>query len=83
MPTLDADIKEVFARGEETGATLSPDQLWRLILYECEEGKITIEELLEVCKTGIWPKGKCSVWAADAQLLLGMLPKDYINARLS
>lgn len=82
MPTLDADIQESFNRGEEDGATeLTLDQIWRLILYECEEGDTTVEELLEIRKTGIWPEGKCNLWAADAEMLLGMLSEDYINAR--
>ncbi len=84
MPTLDADIQEAFNKGEEDGATeLSLDQIWRLILYECEEGDTTVEELLEIRKTRIWPEGKCNLWAADAEMLLGMLSEDYINARRS
>ena len=84
MPTLDVDIQEAFNRGEEDGAIeLTPDQIWRLLLYECEEGDTTVEKLLEIRKTGIWPEGKCNVFAADAEILLGMLSDDYINARRS
>jgi len=84
MPILDADIQDAFQRAEEDGTvTLTNDQLWRLILHECEEGDITVEELLKIHKTTIWPEGKCNVWAADAEMLLGMLTEDYIDARRS
>ena len=85
MPTPDVDIEEVFRKAEEEGgvAELTVNQLWQLILYECEQGNVTVDELLEVLKTAIWPKGKCNVWAGDAELLLSMLPEDFINRQLS
>ncbi len=85
MLTLDEDIQKIFQEAGEENAPveLTHDQLWRLILCECEEGEVTVEELLEIRKTGLWPEGKCNVFAADAELLLGMLPKDFINSRLS
>lgn len=83
MPTLDSDIQELFQGAEEknTVVELTQDQIWRLLSYECEMGGVTVEDLLEVRKTRIWPKGKCNVWAADAELLLEMLPEEYIAAR--
>ena len=80
MPTPDiSDIQEIFRKAEEDNeaAELTDEQLYRLILYECEQGGITFEGLLEIRRTGIFPAGKCNQWTADAELLLQMLPEEF------
>jgi hypothetical protein len=80
MPTPDiSDIQEIFRKAEEENeaAELTEEQLHRLILYECEQGGITFEELLEIRRTGIFPPGKCNNYTVDAELLLGMLSDEF------
>jgi hypothetical protein len=57
----------------EDSTPLTEKELLDLILWECELGGITIEELREIRRTGTWPPGKHNVCTGDAELLLGML----------
>ncbi len=55
---------------------LSLYEIWQLLVYECERGGMTVDELLEYQKTRIWPSGKCNILVCDAEMLLGMVMGD-------
>lgn len=76
------DIEKIFDEAEscESGvAMLTHEQVWRLILCDCELGGFTIEELLEHHRTGKRPKGKDNDYFSDASLLIEMFTNEMID----
>jgi len=76
-----ADIEEIFRRAEETEgeiAELTHEQVWRLILCDCELGGFTIEDVLKHRKTGKYP-GPFTDYFSSASLLICMLSDELID----
>ncbi len=76
------DIEKIFNEAErcEGGAArLTHEQVWRLILCDCELGGFTLEELLEHHKTGKRPEGKDNDYFSDASLLIQMFSNEMID----
>lgn len=66
-----SDIEAIFAdEDNDNFFTLTEEQAWRLINYECVRGGVTLDELREIRETHIWPKGKDNIYVHAAEMLL-------------
>jgi len=73
-PTLPKKVRSKLQYAEKTGqvAELGEEEFWALVEYECALGGVTVDELREIRRSGIWPEGKTNIYALNAELLLGM-----------
>lgn len=62
-PALPKAVRSKLIYAEKTGqvAELNEEEFWALVEYECQLGGVTIEELREIRRSGIWPEGKSNL----------------------